>query len=310
MLRAGFCGSGRFAAVCLRLLSEQLKPAWVVTNTPKTSGRGLQLHDTPVSIAAQELEIPCFTTDRLSADTERTEWIVSDAPDIIFVIDFGHLIKEPLLSLPKYGCINLHPSKLPLYRGSAPLQRAIMDGLKTTAVSVFKLDSGMDTGDLLSQPELEISENDTYDSLLERCAEAGCREMLRLIFEVKPDNWKFTPQPQDGFSLAPKIDKSEGRIDWNKSAFACGCLVRALSNAPGVFCFNGDKRLRIFKASVVKSQKTAEPGEIAAIENGEPVIACGENALKLETVQPDSKKQQSAADWLRGARLSVGDRLQ
>ena len=309
MFRIGFCGSGHFAELCLRQLAAGCEIAWVITNPPKASGRGLQLRKTPVNEAAEELGISCYTTDRLSADTERIEWLKKDCADLIFVIDFGQMIKEPVLSLPKYGCINLHPSKLPAYRGSAPLQRCIIDGLSLTAVSIFRLDEGMDSGSLLAQPEVEITDGETYETLLEKCAKIGCKEMLRLL-EAGAENWNFTPQSREGVSLAPKIEKSEGKINWAKSAFQCSCLIRALANAPGVFCFYGGKRLRLFKAEIVNTGKNAEAGTIIAVENGYPVIVCGQNALKLEIVQPDGKRKQSASDWLRGARLNIGDRLE
>ncbi len=309
MLRVGFCGSGRFAELCLRQLAAGCEIAWVITNSPKASGRGLQLHKTPVNETAEELGISCYTTDRLSADTKRIEWLKKNCADLIFVIDFGQMIKEPVLSLPKYGCINLHPSKLPAYRGSAPLQRCIMDGLRLTAVSIFRLDEGMDSGSLLAQPKVEIADSETYETLLEKCAVTGCKEMLRLL-EAGAENWNFVPQPQKGVSLAPKIEKSEGKINWARSAFECSCLIRALANAPGVFCFYGGKRLRLFKAEIVNIGKNAEAGTIIAVKKGYPVIACGQNALKLEIVQPDGKRQQSAADWLRGARLSLCGKLE
>lgn len=310
MLRIGFCGSGHFAALCLKQLSAGCKISWVITNTPRPAGRGMQLHKTEVNMAADELEIPCRTTDRLSADTESNEWIKSSSPDLIFVIDFGHMIKEPLLSLPKYGCINLHPSKLPRYRGSAPLQRSIMDGCSETAVSIFKLDKGMDSGELLAQPEVTIADDDTYETLLEKCVTVGCAEMLHLLNQVGAENWKFTRQTEEGASLAPKLEKAEGRLDWTKPAFCCNCLIRAIASSPGVFCFSGGKRIRVFKAEVIKSGSFALPGVITDIQNGFPTVACGENSLKLEVVQPEGKRQQSAADWLRGARLNIGDRLE
>ena len=308
MLKAGFFGSGKFAAVCLRLLYEQFRPTWVLTNSPKASGRGLELHKTAVHEAAVELELPCFTTERLSTDTQRIEWLKNDAPDIIFVIDFGQLIKEPVLSLPRLGCINIHPSRLPMYRGSSPLQRALLDGLKSTAVSIFRLDAGMDTGDILAQPEMPIADDETYDSLLLKAAHIGTYELINWLKTPESD-WKFTPQSQDGVSYAPKIEKAEGRIDWTQSAFVNACKIRALSNAPGVFCFNGQKRLRIFEAKIVQTDKIYEPGLIIDLQKGLPVVACGENALLLLSVQPDGKRRQNAADWLRGARLNARDKL-
>jgi len=309
MLKCGFCGSGIFADKCLRLIAERIKPDWVITNVPRASGRGLELHKTAVQETAEALGIECRTTERLSRDAETTDWIVAQQPDIIFVIDFGHIIKEPLLSLPPLGCINIHPSKLPQYRGSSPLQRALMDGLTETAVSVFKLDEGMDSGGILGQPKVDIALDETYDSLLEKCANIGCKELLKRLLDEPRENWRFTPQPDKGVSFAPKIEKSEGKIDWSKSARSYDCMVRAISQNPGVFFLNGQKRVRLFEAHEIKQSLKTEAGTIVAIERGFPVVACGENALRIEEVQPEGKRRQSAADWLRGARFVIGQRL-
>lgn len=303
----GFCGSGSFAASCLSLLSARISPKWVVTNAPKPSGRGMHLTNTPVFDAASELGVQCFTTERLSADAERIEWIKANLPDAILVIDFGHMIKEPLLSAPALGCINIHPSLLPAYRGSAPLQRAMMDGCSETGVTLFRLDAGMDSGPVLSQVTLEITDCDDYASMLEKSSVAGVSELLRFICDTDADKWEFRPQTSCGVSLAPKIDKAEGKIDWNETALCIFNKIRAIGLSPGTFCnFNG-KRLRIHKA--VPVDKKGAAGALVGIESNMPVIACGDGAIKLISVQPEGKKAQNADEWLRGSRMSVGDKL-
>ena len=307
-LSSGFIGSGRFAARCLEMISERVRPLWVITNTPAASGRGLKLQDTPVFETAKRLGLPVYTTERLSADAERIEWLKADTPDVILVIDFGQIIKEPVLSAAPLGCINIHPSKVPQYRGSAPIQRAIMDGLSKTAVSIFRLDAGMDTGPLLAQPELEISQADTSSSLSEKAAALGCAELLRYICEVPAEEWRFIPQSEEGASLAPKIEKSEGKIDWEReSARRIADKVRGIGENPGVFCMLRGKRLRI---------RSAECAEDACGEAGScemagvwPMVFCAKGALVRKEVQPEGKKTVSAADWARGARLQKGERF-
>ena len=213
-----FLGSGHFAARCLELISGRLRPEWVLTNAPRGAGRGLALRSTPVWELAQKLGLPAYTTERLSADSERVEWIKANAPDVLLVIDFGHIIKEPLLTAAKYGCLNIHPSKLPEYRGSAPLQRVLMDGRASTAVSIFRLDSGMDSGPILAQPELEIAPEDDFASLAEKAAKLGAETLLHYLCDVPPDEWRFTAQSEEGATYAPKIDKAEGKIDWTRPA--------------------------------------------------------------------------------------------
>jgi len=307
MLKIGFMGSGVFAAECLRLLCEKIRPEWVITNTPKPAGRGLAPHATPVYEAASELGLVCHTTEKISQDAGLLEWMKDNIPDLILVIDFGHILKEPLLSMARLQCINIHPSMLPAYRGAAPIQRAIMDGLAQTGVTLFKLDKGMDSGPVLSQVSVEIEKSDDTASLLLKCAKAGTEELLHYICDIGSDEWVFTEQPEEGASLAPKIGKDEGKIDWNESSQRLYNMVRALSVSPGTYCTVKLKRLRIYEAQ--PSDESGKAGTVVALSDGMPVIACGSGALKLISVQPEGRKILNAAEWFRGSRLKIGDSL-
>lgn len=306
-LKTGFFGSGAFAERCLRLISEKARPEWVVTNAPKPAGRGMKERVTPVQTAAAELGIPLYTTERISEDAERLAWIKENLPDLILVIDFGHMIKEPLLSMARLGCFNIHPSLLPAYRGSAPVQRAIMDGLDKTGVTVFKLDAGMDSGPVLARSEVAIDSDDNSATLLEKCAGAGCALLLRYICGEDPSGWELTPQSDEGVSFAPKIDKSEAEIDWTNSARKISNKIRAMYPSPVAYTIIKGKRLKILTARHVEGE--GRPGVVAWAENDLPIIGTGDGLLLLERVQPEGKSAQSAADWLRGARLSPGARI-
>ncbi|MDY9921796.1 MAG: methionyl-tRNA formyltransferase [Synergistota bacterium] len=306
-LRFGFCGSGRFAAECLSIITQKAMPEWVVTNAPRPSGRGLHLQNTPVFEKAEELGIITRTTSKLSADVETIEWIRRDVPDLILVIDFGHMIKEPLLNIAPLGCINIHPSMLPAYRGSAPVQRAIMDGLKETGVTIFRLDEGMDSGPILSQIPVIISDEDDTGSLLIKTCKAGCEKLQEYLLDIPAERWTFVAQTEDGASTAPKIDKSEGKIEWKDSSINLFNRIRALCIAPGTYCDHDGKRLRIHKA--VPASGSGPQGKLIETDDGFPVIACGNGSLKLINVQPEGKKIQKADEWLRGSRMKVGDIL-
>lgn len=306
-LTAAFLGSGHFAARCLELVSGRLRPEWVLTNAPKSAGRGLSMRNTPVWELAQKLGLPVYTTERLSADAERAAWIKANAPDVLLVIDFGHIIKEPVLTAAKYGCLNIHPSKLPEYRGSAPLQRVLMDGHKNTAVSIFRLDAGMDSGPILAQPELEIGPDDDCASLAEKAARLGAETLLHYLCDVPPYEWRFTEQREDGATYAPKIDKSEGKIDWARPAAEIADKIRGIGAAPGVFCTVRGRRLRIYRAEAVSGSGT--PGTYA-VRGGAPCVACGDGLLRLVEVQPEGKKLQRAEDWARGLRVNEGESLE
>lgn len=304
-LTYGFLGSGLFAARCLNLISRKVKPDWVLTNAPKPAGRGMKSRVTPVHALAEEIGAPLFTSAKISDDTRRLEWIGNNLPDLLLVIDFGHMIKEPLLSITPLGCFNIHPSLLPSYRGSAPVQRAIMDGLDRTGVTVFRLDAGMDSGPVLARREVIIETWDNSGTLLDKCAATGCELMLKYLCEVDPTDWDLTSQSEQGITLAPKIAKNEEEIHWPSAARSIFNQIRALFPSPVAYTTVKGKRLKILAASRVDGQ--GAPGTLVAVEDGLPLIACGEGLLKLERVQPEGKSDQNASDWLRGARLKPGD---
>ncbi len=306
-LTSAFLGSGHFAARCLELLSGRLRPEWVLTGAPKSAGRGMNARNTPVWNAAEKLAVPVFTTERLSADTERVEWIKKNAPDILLVIDFGQIIREPVLSAPVYGCLNIHPSRLPEYRGSAPLQRAIMDGRKSTAVTLFRLDAGMDSGPVLACPELKIELGDDFASLAEKAARLGTETLLHYLCRVPPDEWRFAAQDESLATYAPKIDKSEGKIDWSRPAVEIADKIRAIGGAPGVFCMARGKRLRIYRAEAAAGEGL--PGTYF-MRGGAPFVVCGSGLLRLLEVQPEGKKILRGEEWARGLRVRDGESLE
>lgn len=306
-LKYGFLGSGFFAACCLNLISRKVKPDWVITNAAKPAGRGMKPRLTPVHASAEEIGAMLFTSAKLSDDTQRLEWIGNNLPDLLLVIDFGHMIKEPLLSTTPFGCFNIHPSLLPAYRGSAPVQRAIMDGLDRTGVTVFRLDAGMDSGPVLARREVAIETWDNSGTLLDKCAATGCELMLKYLCEIDPADWELTPQSGQGVTLAPKIAKNEEEINWPATARSIFNQIRALFPSPVAYTTVKGKRLKILAASPVDGQGAS--GTLAAVEDGLPLIACGEGLLKLERVQPEGKSAQNASDWLRGARLKPGDTI-
>ena len=307
-LTYGFMGSGRFAARCLEIISSEITPRWVLTNAPKSAGRGLAQRNTPVWEYADANGFTVYTTEKLSADTERIAQIKESCPDVILVIDFGQMIKEPVLSAASLGCINIHPSRLPEFRGSAPIQRALMQGIASTAVSIFRLDEGMDSGPILAQPELEIDSDDNTASLMEKAARLGAETLLRFLRDIPASEWKFTEQKEETASIAPKIDKIAGKIDWkHENAVEIIKKIRGIGEAPGVFCTYRGKRLRIHKAEAAAG--SGEAGLIKIV-SGFPTVYCRNGAIKLLEVQPEGKKAQRAEEWARGARIEENAALE
>jgi len=306
-LTAGFFGSGKFAADCLRLITGKVRPLWVITSEAKPAGRGMRERMTPVQKTALELGITLYTTDKIGRDEIRLAWIKENLPDVILVIDFGQMIKEPLLSMPRLGCLNIHPSLLPAYRGSAPIQRAIMDGLESTGVTIFRLDAGMDSGPVLAQRRVEIGFYDDSGSLQKKCSEVGCTLLNDYLCEIPASDWKFIPQNEYGVSLAPKIGRDEALIDWNQPAIKVFNRIRALYPSPVAYTIVKGKRLKILRAC--PEVGCGASATLAGAQNGSPVIACGEGLLRLELVQPENRSEMSAADWFRGARLKIGESI-
>lgn len=305
--KIGFFGSGSFAERCLRLISEKVKPEWVITKTPQPAGRGMKERATTVQSAAESLGIPVFTTANISNDEERLIWINENLPALILVIDFGQRIREPLLSMARLGCYNIHPSMLPAYRGSAPVQRALLDGLSKTGVTVFRLEAAMDAGPVLAQREVEIDDGDNSETLQAKCAGIGCELFLQHICGTDPNDWRLTPQPEEGVSLAPKIEKHEAQINWNESALKNFNKIRAMYPSPIAYTTIKGKRMKILSASIACGE--GSPGVFVREKNGFPLVGSGGGLLLLGRVQPEGKSAQSASDWLRGAKLTPGEKL-
>jgi methionyl-tRNA formyltransferase len=307
-LRLWFMGSGRFAAKCFLELSASLHFEVVVVPPPKPAGRGLKESLSPLEEVAKVGYGPLIRTrdvnrEPILLDTPRKEW-----PDVIIVVDFGQKIKEPILSAPTFGCINIHPSLLPAYRGAAPIQRALMDGKEETGVTVFRLVDAMDAGPILAQRRYPISPDATAGQLCEALAREGSHLLLEVLEGLSKGSIREEPQDESEATYAPKITKDEALIRWGEPSKRVHDLVRALNPAPGAFTFAHGKILKIWRASIANGI-CGKPGEIVEIEGGRPVVACGKGGVVLLEVQQEGKEPRDAAAWWRGARLKKGDAL-
>ena len=311
-LSYAFFGSGGFAARCLGLLAEWRPPSWVVTSPPKLAGRGRGISCTPVEAVRERdqrlRDVPLVGTPCASSD-ERVLALRNNSPvDLTFVVDFGQFIAEPFLSGGQVGCLNIHPSILPLYRGAAPVQRALMDGASETGVTVFKLCRGMDSGPILLQEEFAIEPGDDQGSLLDRAASRGVRAFLRCVSRPLQE-WKFTPQDDSRATFAPKISPGEERIDWKKPAKDVAGLIRALSPKPGAWTTLRGKRVIVLKARPVTDFEPDGMAGALLLNYMEPIVSAGGGALVLEMVQTEGKKPQPAALWKNGLRAVPGECL-
>lgn len=305
-----FMGNGFFASKCLESISNNgISPSLVITAPPRPSGRrGLNPSPTPVEISATELSLNVHRTSNVNSDPALLKMLNEDRPSCIFVIDFGQKVGEPFLSSPTAGCLNLHPSLLPAYRGAAPAQRAIMDGHDKTGVTVFRLVEKMDAGPILLQEAVDIGHDETAGELLFRLAYIGGVLLSRGVKSLIDGEISLQPQNSSLATYARKIDKKEAFLSWNLSAISIHCIVRALNPSPGAYFYLQERRVKLWKTEVVEDLE-GEPGMVFLDDCGYPMVKCSCGGVKLVSVQPEGKRVLTGLEWIRGSLLSEGDMM-
>ncbi len=304
-MKLAFMGSADLAVPALRrLVDEGYDIARVYSQPARPAGRGQRERPTPVQAAADRLGLPVATPRSLKSDEEQQSFAALTL-DAAVVAAYGLLLPPPILDAPRLGCINIHASLLPRWRGAAPIQRAILAGDKETGVTIMQMDSGLDTGPMLLRCAVPITDATAAAALHDELAALGA-EMLA---EVLPrlDRGEITPtaQPADGATYAKKLARDEGRLDWAQPAEQLARQVRALNPWPGVWCMLGDSRLKVLSADVV----TGGDGVPGTVLDDGLTVACGAGALHLSQVQLAGKAPLAAADFLRGHSVQAGDRL-
>jgi len=283
----------------------------VVTQPDKPKGRDLKLTPSSVKILAEKLNLPVLQPLK-ARDEQFIAELRALKPDLIVVVAYGQILPQTILDLPQFGCLNVHTSLLPKYRGAAPIQWAIADGEPETGVTIMKMDAGLDTGAILSTRRTPILATDDSQVLHDRLAQLGAE----LLAEIIPNYvaGKITPQPQpaEGSTYAAKIKKEDGRIDWNLPAKQIWNRLRAFTPWPGAFTFLKSEPkpqlLKIWKVEVV--EQTGIAGTILAVDKTGIVVGCGTNALRILELQREGGRRMSAADFLVGFALHVGDKFE
>lgn len=302
-LRVVFMGTPEFAVPSLsEILANGHEVVAVYTQPPRKSGRGQKLTKSPVHQFADIMGIPVETPEKFRMSRVIDGLEALDA-DVACVVAYGQILTERALSAPRYGCLNLHGSLLPRWRGAAPVQRAIMAGDTQTGVQIMQMAKGLDTGDILLSETIDIRGNDTAQSLSSRMSHTGAEMWARALGGVEREALRPTPQSGEP-TYAHKIDKSEARIDWARPAKDLDCHIRGLSPFPGAWCEIDRTRVKIHLAKAV--DRTGEAGTVIDVSG---IIACGEGALKLMIVQPAGKPRMSIEDYLMGHPMTVGDHL-
>jgi methionyl-tRNA formyltransferase len=297
--RLVFMGSPEFAIPTLRALVENYRVIGVVTQPDRPAGRGRSLKPPPIKTLADEMGIPIIQPVRLT-DSEAKSQLKRWSPDLIVVAAFGQILKPEILTLPHHGCMNVHASLLPRWRGAAPIQAAILNGDAQTGTSIMLMDAGLDTGPIISQREIQITPADTAGSLSTRLSESGAE----LLIETLPAYLEgdLLPYPQDDTlaTYAPMLKKAEGQLNFTHPAENLARRVRAFNPWPGTFMNWGHSRLKIHRAYSVKTPST-DVGQ-TVIHDGLPAVITGEGILVLVEVQPAGKNSMPGEVFLRGAR--------
>lgn len=310
-MKMWYMGSGSWGAQCLRELARlSYNPELVITSGPRPSGRGLRRKPNDVEEMAYWLDIEVRRSENINDDVIIKEKLMLNSPELIVVIDFGQKIKEPFLSTPKFGCINLHPSLLPKYRGAAPIQRAIMDGQQITGVTVFRLTESLDAGPILAQNKVYIDLDDTAGTLGEKLRCRGIELLINTLDALPKGIYEFREQDESEATYAPKITNEEALFDFNEEALKIHNKVRALNPEPGAYTLINDKRLKVWRTKLINNDEVFAPvGTIFKIVDGFPVVACGKGAVLLLEVQREGKKVVNGRSFLNGLRLREGDVL-
>ncbi len=305
-----FMGTPDFALFSLKALFEtEHDIIGVVTQPDKPKGRGYTLTPPPVKVFALENGIPVYQPTTLKGE-EFDELLHSLAPDIIVVVAYGKILPKNVLDYPKYGCVNVHGSLLPEYRGAAPMQRAIIDGKTQTGITTMYMAEGLDTGDMLLKYTDTIEENDNFEDIHDKLGECGGKLIVKTLEGLADGSIVAEPQDESLATHTSKITKEDCVIDWSRDARTIHNLIRGLSPIPLSFTHTPDgKMLKIVAAEIAREDGACgEAGKVIDTENG-ITVACGKGALKVLKVLPEGKPRMSAADFVRGRRINTGDLL-
>jgi methionyl-tRNA formyltransferase len=307
--KIAFMGTPEFAVPSLDgLIRNDYPIVTVVTQPDRPKGRGRIPAPPPIKVIAEKYGLPVVQPERLK-NKEFVDYFRGIYPDMAVVAAFGQILPREILEIPKMGCINVHPSLLPKYRGAAPINWALISGEMKTGVTIMLMDEGMDTGDFLTQEETMIVPTETFGKLNDRLAVTGARLLLKTIDMIMEGNASRTPQHSSLATYAPRLKKEDGLIRWDADVNNTVNLIRGLSPAPCAYTFYNGKMLKIFSAIAEVTPSRESPGRIGTVtEKGLPVAAAN-GYVYLQDVQLENKKRMFIMDFLRGSRMTPGDTL-
>ena len=305
-LKTIFMGTPDFAVPCLEVLQAKTEVLAVITQPDRPKGRGHNLQASPVKQKALEYNLPVLQPEKIKTE-EFTAELEKLQPDLIVVVAFGQILSQRILDIPPLGCVNVHASLLPRYRGAAPIHWSIINGEKETGVTTMLMDAGLDTGDMLLKDKVAITEEMTTEELHDQLMAMGGKLLAETVDGLA--NGTITPEKQDDSisNYAGMLNKETGHIDWSKSAREIHNLIRGLNSWPVAWSMKDGKNYKFWRTKVENSNSDKVPGTVVELRKNSFCIATGEGLLEVLEIQPPSKKRMSAGDLLRGHGVAVGD---
>jgi methionyl-tRNA formyltransferase len=304
-----FMGTPDFAIPSLTLLlASDNTLAGVVTQPDRPKGRGKQLKPPPVKVLAKQHGLPITQPEKVK-DEDCIQWIKAQHPDLIVVVAFGQILSPKVLRIPPHGCINLHASLLPSYRGAAPINWSIINGDTTTGVTTMFMNEWMDTGDILLQKETPISPDEDAPSLRNRLATLGAKLLLETIHRLKRGELTSLRQNHDKATYAPPLKKEDGKIDWQRSALDIHNQIRGTLPWPGAFTKVGNKLLKIYKSDLGKGSPKDPPGTVTSVSADGITAATGKGDIRFTEIQLQDRKRMAVSAFVKGNPIPVGTQL-
>ena len=309
-MKTVFMGTPDFAAAILETLYDSRNSVCLaITQPDRAKDRGKKVRSTPVKEFAQSHGIEVFQPEKIRNDEETKEKLRQISPDVIVVAAYGQILPEEILALPKYGCVNVHASLLPKLRGASPIQQAIVRGEEKTGITIMQMDSGLDTGDILAQEEIQIGDLNSQQ-LHDRLASIGGSLLLKTLDMLEKENLTPLPQNKDEATYAGLISKKDGKIDFKKSPEEIERLIRGFDPWPGAFCSMGGATVKFWKAEASDEETDVEDGTVIGADENGIKICCGGRILIVKEIQAPGKKRMKAADYLRGHDMKIGSKFE
>lgn len=297
-------GTPEFSVPCLEALTECCEVIGVITQPDKPRGRGQKLQPSPVKVCAEKRNIPVYQPIKVKSE-EFTAQLEEMKPELIVVVAFGQILSQRILDIPEYGCINVHASLLPRYRGAAPMQWCLINGESKTGITTMFMDAGLDTGDMLLKHEIEITESMNLSELHDAMMTAGAGLLTKTLEQLSDGTLIREKQEDSNTCYAPMLSKETGRIDWSKSASEIHNLVRGLDSWPGAYTFRNGEKYKIWRTKVEAGASASPAGEILQADSRGLLVATGNGLLRVLELQAPGGKRMAAGDYLRGHGIAL-----